>query len=290
MWYRLIPIYVLLLCTAAVSQSITLNFLGDCTLGSEVYNKSFDEMYQKVTPAYFFSGVKGILSKGDLNIANLETSITDSGNPVEKTFRFKGKPEYLQILKEGNVQVVNIANNHTHDYGEIGYRNTLTNLKKYGIAYYGYENVYTTVIKGIKLAFIGYMGRESRDTLFLKIRQYKYDGYTVIVTLHWGIESTYKPIEAQVQLAHFLIVAGADLVVGHHPHVLQPVECYNGKYILYSIGNFCFGGNINPRDKSSAIFQVIISKDQSIRINKIPISISSHTDFNDYRPMLKNKK
>ncbi|MFR5582577.1 MAG: CapA family protein [[Clostridium] scindens] len=111
----------------------------------------------------------------------------------------------------------------------------------------------------------------------------------IIVNFHWGIEREYLPNDTQKKLAHLAIDEGADLVIGHHPHVLQGVEKYKDKYIAYSLGNFCFGGNSNPEDKDTMIFQQtftfkkgVVQKNDDIQM--IPCSLSSATGYNDYCP------
>ena len=111
----------------------------------------------------------------------------------------------------------------------------------------------------------------------------------IIVNFHWGIELEYVPNETQKKLAHLAIDEGADLVIGHHPHVLQGIEKYKGKYIAYSLGNFCFGGNSNPQDKDTIIFQQTFTiEDGKLKeddnINIIPCSVSSKSNINDYCP------
>jgi poly-gamma-glutamate synthesis protein (capsule biosynthesis protein) len=277
--------FFIIIALAVSVNAATISFVGDVTIASPLNRTLFDDAVSENSYAYFLSEVKGIFSKCDMNVANLETVISDSGNPVPKRFNFRGKPQYLEILKSGGIQTVSIANNHIFDYDSIGYRNTEMNLNTYGINYYGFEKTFITYIDGIKIGFIADKGFLYNDTLIQKIKAFKDSVDVLVVSMHWGVELARKPCSTQVQIAHEIIDAGADLIIGHHPHVLQPIEKYNGKYIAYSLGNFCFGGNANPRDKSSIILLAHIEK-SGINIEAVPVRISSRIDTNNYRPVV----
>lgn len=269
-----------------ISTGVTISFIGDCTIGSDARNPHFDPWVKEKGYDYFFSGVKHILEQDDYTLANLETTITDSGTPVKKRFRFKGKPDYLNILKEGNVECVTVANNHTWDYSDYGYAQTGRYLDSFGIDFFGYSKILIKEIKGIRFAFIG-QSFDLEDSTIQRIKEIRDSTDFIIVAYHWGIEGTYKPNKEQRALAHSLIDAGADLIIGHHPHVLQPIECYRGKYIAYSLGNFVFGGNKNPREKNTMILQATFIKGEKITLKKYPCRISSVDSINDFRPKLK---
>lgn len=276
---------------------ITLSFAGDCTLGTDtsfLYKYSFPYVLAENNNdyAYFFSGVKQIFEADDLTLVNLETTLTEATKPANKKFRFKGDPSYIRILEEASVEVVNIANNHTMDYLKKGFDDTLSVLKNAGVEYSGREYMPCITVKGVKVAFIGYTAWDEgvREKLRESIRQAKTEAQIIIVSLHWGRERVYVQDEEQVSLAHFCIDNGADAVIGHHPHVLQGVEYYKGRYIAYSLGNFCFGGNRNPSDKDSMIFRNIFEltrgKLTKTEAEILPCSISSSKNINDYRPVL----
>ncbi|MBN1127589.1 MAG: CapA family protein [Chitinispirillaceae bacterium] len=267
------------------SRQVTISFLGDCTIGCDARWNTFDRYVERCGYAYFFSGVQGVLAADDYTVANLETAIIDSGTPVEKQFRFRGKPDYLNILREGSVECVTTANNHSWDYGDSGYAETARNLRRYGIDFFGYDNVLFKDIGGLRFAFIGQSFRLP-DSLFPFIRSIRDSVDFIIVAMHWGQERRYRPDGRQRAMGRALIDAGADLVVGHHPHVLQPVEKYRERHIAYSIGNFVFGGNINPREKRTVILQAFFSKGLPPAIKKIPCRISSVDTTNDFRPII----
>lgn len=282
-------------------KDITISAIGDCTLGTDThfgYENSFTNVLDNNNRdfSYFFKGVYDVLSKDDLTIANLETPFTDASEEyrVEKTFNFKGDAEYTNILSDGSIEVVNLANNHTYDYGEKGYNDTINILENTSIPYFGYENYSILEVEDMKIGLAGFTGWNEDVTKENTEKAIEYfqnnNADLIIMTYHWGIEREYKQNEIQESIARHAIDSGADLVLGHHPHVLQGIESYNGKYIVYSLGNFVFGGNRNPNDKDTMIFQETfhyengVLKDTSIKI--IPCSLSSRTDLNDYQPKI----
>ena len=284
----------------AESVSITVSMVGDCTLGTDVnfdQSTSFDAFYQmKNDPGYFFQKVKDIFTADDLTVANMEGTLTTSNDRQQKTFAFKGDPSYTEILTRGGVEATNLANNHSHDYGDQSYEDTIQYLEAAGITTFGYDRTAVMDVKGIKVGLIGIyelkdgLGRQQQviDT----IQAVKDQGaQVIIVSFHWGTEKSNIPDDIQKTLAHLAIDQGADLVVGHHPHVLQGIEKYQGKNIVYSLGNFCFGGNKNPSDKDTMIFQQTFTVENEELVeddvtNIIPCSLSSESGYNNYQPMV----
>lgn len=281
------------------STSITVSSMGDCTLGTDVnfdQSRSLNAFYNAQGADYFFKNVKPILEEDDLSIVNFEGTLTDSDQRAEKKFAFKAKAEYAGILTHGSVEAANMANNHSADYGEQSRTDTIKTLEDAGIATFGYEQVQILEINGIKVGLTGIYELaehlEKKQQVKENIAALKEAGaQLIIVNFHWGIEREYVPNDTQKALARLAVDQGADLVIGHHPHVLQGVEKYKGKYIAYSLGNFCFGGNSNPEDKDTMIFQQTFSfKDGKLTeakeedVNMIPCSISSTHKQNDYCP------
>ena len=282
-----------------VEKDIVVSAVGDCTLGTDTnfgYERSFTNILDDTSRdfSYFFDGVYDILSNDNLTIANLETTFTDSNNRVDKKFNFKGDKDYTNILLEGSVEAVNLANNHTYDYGEEGYNDTIAALNEAGIPYFGYEDYQILDVDGIKIGLAGLSGwnEESAKKNTEKAINYFKENETdlIIMTYHWGIEYEYEQSTTQENIGRYAIDLGADLVVGHHPHILEGIECYQGKYIVYSLGNFVFGGNKNPIDKDTMIFQQTFHYVDDVltdtSINIIPCSLSSKSDRNDYRPKI----
>lgn len=238
----------------------------------------------------FFAGVKDIFENDDLTLVNLETTFTTAKKKAKKTFRFKGDPSYVNILKEGSVEMVNIANNHIYDYLQKGFDYTIETLEQAGILYSGEGHIAFFETKGITIASLGYCGWSTsiKDQVKRDIEDVRAKADLVIVSFHWGKERSNYPNEIQKELGRFAIDQGADLVAGHHPHVIQGIEKYQGRYIVYSLGNFCFGGNRNPKDKDTFIFQnEFIFRDGQLKESQckiIPCRISSVTHVNDYQP------
>jgi len=290
-------------------QSITISALGDCALGAEYGQQgvTFHTVFalNNGDYSYFFSGVHPVLSEDDLTIANLETSLTKAWNRIDKSylkyaFWIKGEPEYARILTEGSVEAVSVANNHTYDYREEGFLETLISLKTAGVDYFGFDQVLIKEIKGIKIGLLGFTefnvgGRwrsysDMKTLVHSAIQALAPGTDLIIVSFHWGNEKEIKPTATQRELAHLAIEAGADLVLGHHPHVLQGMEEYQGKQIVYSLGNFCFGANRVPYDRDTLIYQQTFTFQEGIltgtSMKLIPCSMTTAPTGNDFRPTL----
>lgn len=287
-----------------VETSVKLNFAGDFTLGNYVnqaYSGSFDQEYEKngKDSSYFLKNVKNVFASDDLTIVNLEGPLTDATAHVEKRFPFKGLKEYANILVDGSIEVVSLANNHSEDYYKQGMDDTKAALEEKGIGYFGYATSFVEEVKGIKVGFLGYRSmsvsmnnEQGRKTIKNAIEDLKTNQGTdvVVVYFHWGVEREYDANDDQRNLAKFTIDSGADLVVGSHPHVLQGIENYNSKPIVYSLGNFCFGGNRNPSDSDTMIYSVTMNfvdgVYSSCDYEIIPCSITSVSGRNNYQPMI----
>ena len=278
--------------------SFTISAVGDCTFGTDenfAYEGSMPAKYDEVGDFnYFFENVKSVFEEDDLTIVNFEGTLTDSTTREDKQFAFKADKSYAEILTDGFVEAANLANNHSKDYGEQSYNDTMDALDEAGITNFGYDRVAIKKVKGIKVGLVGtYVladGLGVKDSMEKNIQDLKDEGAQVIIaSFHWGEEKAEYPNDVQVKLAHAAIDAGADLVLGHHPHVLQGIEQYKGKNIVYSLGNFCFGGNMYPSDMDTMIFQQTFTlkggKLQEDNVtNIIPCSISSVEDYNNYQP------
>lgn len=283
--------------TVSSPVSLTLSVVGDCTLGTDEtfdYDTSLNAYYENYGADYFLQNVKDIFSTDDLTIANFEGTLTDSDEREDKTFAFKAPASYASILTGGSVEAVNTANNHSHDYGEQSFNDTLAALDDAGIVHFGYDETAVMDVKGIKVGLVGiyelYDHLEREQQLKDNIAKVKADGAQLIVAIfHWGNETETVPDSNQTTLGRIAIDEGADLVCGHHPHVLQGIETYKGRNIVYSLGNFCFGGNSSPSDMDTMIFQqtftVTSEGVQADNVtNVIPCSISSADGYNNYQP------
>ena len=285
--------------TVSSPVSLTLSVVGDCTLGTDEtfdYDTSLNAYYENYGADYFLQNVKDIFSTDDLTIANFEGTLTDSDEREDKTFAFKAPASYASILTGGSVETVNTANNHSHDYGDQSFDDTLAALDDAGIVHFGYDETAVMDVKGIKVGLVGiyelYDHLEREQQLKDNIAKVKADGAQLIVVIfHWGNETETVPDSNQTTLGRIAIDEGADLVCGHHPHVLQGIETYKGKNIVYSLGNFCFGGNSSPSDMDTMIYQQTftidadgVKKDNVTNIIPCSISSSAYDGYNNYQP------
>ena len=285
--------------TVSSPVSLTLSVVGDCTLGTDEtfdYDTSLNAYYENYGADYFLQNVKDIFSTDDLTIANFEGTLTDSDKREDKTFAFKAPASYASILTGGSVEAVNTANNHSHDYGEQSFNDTLAALDDAGIVHFGYDETAVMDVKGIKVGLVGiyelYDHLEREQQLKDNIAKVKADGAQLIVVIfHWGNETETVPDSNQTTLGRIAIDEGADLVCGHHPHVLQGIETYKGRNIVYSLGNFCFGGNSSPSDMDTMIYQQTftidadgVKKDNVTNIIPCSISSAAYDGYNNYQP------
>lgn len=278
--------------------TFTISAAGDATLGNtqlQGYDHTFRQMYDtQQNPGYFFQNVKPIFEEDDMTLVNFEGVLTFSEDRVEKEFNLKGDPEYISILTEGDVEAVSFGNNHHMDYGQQGHDDTVAAFAEAGIEYACDAKVGYYENKGIKVGFVSvnevYDGKAVEAFLEEGIEELKEAEVDLIIACcHWGIELEHYPEAYQQELGRKCIDWGADLVIGGHPHVLQGIEEYNGSYIVYSLGNFCFGGNRNPKDKNTMIFQQTFTfvdgvKQEDDNIKVIPCSISSIKERNNFQP------
>ncbi len=292
-----------LVCTAgaaAADKQITVTFLGDCTLGSEekvyAWDSGFAAAVKREGYAYFFSGVSSLLSQDDLTVANFEGVLKNTASgKTQRIFNFRGLPEYAQILALGSVEAVSLENNHADDYDVYGRRTTKAALTEAGVNWFDKDDAYIYEKDGIRIAFVSawqqlmfYNRQYYRDT----IASLKESGVqAVVVYVHFGQEYNPHHVEQQSNIAYLFIDAGADLVVGSHPHVLQGMEIYQNSTIFYSLGNFVFGGNVNVRALETVIPQVTFAFSDdgtylSQQVRLYPANISGSTEGNTYQPVL----
>lgn len=278
--------------------TLTITAAGDVTLGNHAgqgYEGTFREMYDKKDNAYFLQNVKDIFEADDMTIVNFEGVLTFCDDLVEKEFNMKGDPEYIGILTEASVEAVSFGNNHRLDYGQQGSDDTVAAFEEAGIVY-AYDNItgiYET--QGIRIGFVSvnevYDGNAVEAYLEDGIRYLREEEQVnlVIACCHWGEERENYPEDYQKELGHKCIDWGADLVLGAHAHVLQGVEVYKERFIVYGLANFCFGGNRNPKDKDTMIFQQTFTfvdgvKQEGQEAKVIPCSVSSVSYRNDFCP------
>ncbi len=279
--------------TATPEQSprVNLTFVGDVMFASKV-----DDLLQKNGYDYPYKHVKPYLEKADITVANLETPITTRGAAQEKEYVYRSSPKALPELKRAGVDLVNLANNHSMDYGVEGLLDTLGYLEAQDIKRVGAgrnaDEAYQHVIieqKGMKIAFLGfsrvipdtswYAGKSkpgmaetySTKLAFEAIGKARAEADLVVVIAHWGEERKAYPVKSQTDLARQYIDQGADLIVASHPHVVQGFEQYKGKWIAYSMGNFIFTTNDNPNTWESMILEASCTKERNCDLSMVPI-------------------
>lgn len=296
---------LLLPAAALADETLTLTFLGDCTIGGEdrlrEYDYSFDGYVRQYGYDYFFREVQSVIAKDDLTIANLEGCfINYESGAVDKTYNFRGPKDYVEILTGSSVEAVSIANNHIMDYGYDGVTHTINTLQAASLPYFGTNDaVQQTWIweqGNVKVGFvsmeISYWYYRHRNLLKSQVQELRDAGCAVVIcVMHGGEEYRARHLAIQEQFAHTVLDYGVDIIVGHHPHVLQGIEVRDGKTICYSIGNFVFGGNAAIRAPYTALFQFTLTfSDEGEylghQLNIIPALPSGEKDFNNYQPVL----
>ena len=280
-----------------IVTQFTISAVGDCAIGAlqtHGYAGSFHQYYDQKGDSYFFANFRDIFDNDDVTLINLEGVLTDETNRVDKNYNIKGYPEYVGILTSSSIEACSLGNNHTQDYGKASLIDTQDNLSNAGVLYaYNDTIAYYTTEDGIRVAMLSasLFSRAKEKYLLNGIEKARQEGADLIIaSCHWGQERVYYPTSYQQEVAHKLIDAGADLVIGHHPHVLQGIEYYKGKVICYSLGNFCFGANRNPDDRNTIVFQQTftfidgqLQSDVNARI--IPSRVCG-SGRNDYQPIL----
>lgn len=283
-----------------VYDTLTISAAGDCTLGSDPRDHRYDsfiKLMERNNHDYemIFKGMRSVFATDDLTIVNLEGTFTDATQRANKTFTFKAPMSYGKILPLGSVEAVNLANNHTYDFLEQGYKDTIKTLEENKVAYFGDDLYKIMEIKGVKIGLIGYSEIDRKENIYESLDKgieqvKKHNVDLIIVNFHWGIERHYRPQESQRKLAKYAIDNGVDLIIGHHSHRIQGIEEYKGKYIVYSLSNFSFGGHTNPTDKDTYVVQMIYDlkngKIENSKIKIVPVTLSSKKNVNDYQPQV----
>ena len=290
---------------AMSEQTLTLTFLGDCTIGGEDHLReeptSFDAYLEQYGYDYFFNEVQSVIAHDDLTIANLEGCFIDfSSGAVEKTYNFRGPRHYVNVLTSSSIEAVSFANNHSMDYGYDGVAHTTRTLDEANLPWFGtndaVEKTWIYEKDNIKIGFVAmevrYWYYKHRNQLKSQVETLKADGcQMVIAIMHGGEEYNPRHWQVQDQFADAVFEAGADLVIGHHPHVLQGIGLRKGKMVCYSLGNFVFGGNAKIRAPYTAMFQFALSfsDDDTFlghQLTIIPCLPSGSKEYNNYQPVL----
>lgn len=286
-----------------------LSFAGDCTFGTVNGDGGvgrFPSVYWRSgRHDYPFTLVRPWFLKDDLTVVNFECTLTDAVKTANKQWKFKGDARYASIFPAGSIEAVGLSNNHSMDYLQKGFDDTVANFRKAQVPVFYQNRPCITTLHGVETVIIGDCTVIGENTTHVdgapqrvlgEIKRYKNPSNIVIVVMHWGSELDTLPRPWQQALGRKFIDAGADAVVGHHPHVVQGIERYKGKYIAYSLGNFAFGGNSLARNPDTFILRLEFHADgrkTSIRnASIVPCWItSSHSRNeagvlrNNYQPM-----
>lgn len=276
--------------------NIKLSFSGDCMLASykgEYTSNSFNKLSETKDPSYFFDKVSHIFKSDDFTLVNLENVFTD--RPLKEVYKdyspaywYKSPTKNANILKVAGIEGVSIDNNHTYDYGKEGQSDTIDAIKSVGIDYgIGGKIIYYTK-NDFTVAFIcdGLWATYHEKYIIDALKEASEVSDYQVVFFHGGTEKVHEPEQWKIDSCHKIVDAGADLVLGCHPHVLQPREVYNGVEIIYSLGNFCYGGSSRP-ENATIIYQMNLTIDNHEVKNEISTIIPCYVytgSRNNYQP------
>ncbi len=296
-----------LLSTAASAQSPAsqgLSFVvtagGDCTLGVregwEENPAAFNMRAEGLGLGAPLAGLAAAFAQDDLTIINLEGPLTESTAKEKRALHFRGKPGYARILSEGSVEAVNLANNHMLDYGEQGLEDTLREVARVDVLAFGRGLTAIYEKNGVRVGLIGrsYPFPKAGADISAQVDKLREQGcHIVLASFHWGSEYEAAFTAEQRRIGRAAIKAGADAVLGHHPHVIQGIEKYEGRYILYSLGSLIPGGVLDTKDKDSFLAQLTFTIDPSAtgqqappQLDILPVRLTAQTKGLDYCPVL----
>ena len=278
-------------------KTFTVTLAGDTTLGSTDDLRKRDDCFERVAEEkgydWFFSGLTDLFATDDMTLVNFEGTLTEETGKKEKKFNFKGPAEYTDILTLGSVEAVTVANNHTLDYGNQGRDDTIANLEAAGITVSGNGKLAVYEKDGVKVGMTGYCFpyKDGKKDISKDVKALRDMGCQIVIaSFHWGSEYREDFTGEQRTIGRAAIKAGADIVVGHHPHIVQGIEAYNDSYILYSVGNLVFGGNVDPDDRDAyaarVTFTVHEDHAEAPEVVIVPLRLTALSDGTDYRPVL----
>ena len=292
---------VLLLPVCALGETLTLSFIGDCSIGEALQYRGQENCYTSVVDKngmdWPFSLVYDVLANDDYTFANLEVVLTSRTRHSDKMFPLVAQPKYAEVLLKSGIDVVNTVNNHCFDYYVEGYEDTVNTLDAldfphFGSVYVGgkYEQdvLLETEVNGVKIGALGFTYPQDSDTKLIqqRVEALRANGCELIIaSMHWGQETHATQNSFQMKFARRLIDLGVDIVWGHHPHVLQPVQFYKGGLIMYSTGNFTFGTMSSSVDRDTGIFQVTLEKtEDGVSMTQLQVIPCTTTGSGDFRP------
>ncbi|MEI6296890.1 MAG: CapA family protein [bacterium] len=282
--------------TTHADEDVVLLFAGDTTFGGH-----YPEIADTQDAHYSFKNIWKLIEDSDAFMVNCENPITEAVLKILKQFNFKMNPNLTNIFSLNRITLVNIANNHICDYGTQGLLDTIDNLDKFGIEHIGAgknleeaRQPVVKIIKGMKIFFLGYgnyspagenspgVAYRNKKDVIEDIKNAKRNGADIIiVNFHWGVERATEPTKSDVSLAKTAIDNGADVIIGHHPHVIQPIKAYRGKPIFYSLGNFIFGGN-RKGARNGLLAKITITPNKEIHYEGIKLRVDGDTKYQPY--------
>lgn len=296
---------------AGAEKVVRFTMTGDCTIGSTELTKGLDNSFVSVAAAegydYFFKYFKELFASDDATVINFEGVLQDT-NAYEnksKVYRFRGPTDFTNILTSVSIEAACLANNHVGDYGPRGLERTMDAIANAGIFPFRLDTYYMLQKDGIRIAFfaIDMSSLQSSSTALRSTMSYlKRNGQAnaCVVFLHLGNEYDPKHNAAQSRVARIMVNSGADLVVMHHPHVVQGITVYENRYICYSLGNFVFGGNSEIRTEMwrktrpvTSLYALVVQAEFTFsdngeflgqRLLLIPAFTSGSAPHNDYQP------
>ena len=304
---RLLALLLLALCLApgalGETEIITMTFAGDCTLGCDIDwlgdERAFPNIIAQEGPDYPFAHVRHLFLEDDLTVVNLEGVLadTDEGIMGGRKYNFRGETAYTQILTRAGIECAVMGNNHAFDFGDAGHASTKAALAAAGVGYAINEEPYIFEKNGVRIGVLSFLSSaytERRKQMPEIIRALREEEgcAAVVVCIHAGVEYRQRHTSEQRGFAHSAIAAGADLVIGHHPHVIQGVEVFENRNIVYSLGNFVFGGNrrILREHRHSLIVRVEMAFEDGVyagqRMTLYPAMATGTLDRNNYQPYL----
>ena len=289
---------------ATGNYAVVITATGDLTIGTnyKVYRNMDASIFGKELKrqggdiGFYLKNIRDVLAEDDLTIVNFEGTLAEQvvipASKRNNDYLFLAPTEYARTLPDNSIEAATLENNHVMDFGQDGYDSTFAALRAAGVVVSNSTTLGVYEVKGVKIGMLAYQtfnGGYDRvyATLQDDIENARSLGCDIVtVSYHWGDELDYHPNANQQKLGKATIDAGADLVIGHHSHRINPIEEYNGKYIVYSLGNFSFAGNNKPSDMLTFLFQIRFKYRRGemygtdFRI--IPCRISSKTDYNDF--------
>lgn len=275
--------------------SLVLHGAGDVSL-----DPSYISTYASHGYGYAWSGMGGLFRRDDLTIVNLECAVSDLGTAVPKEFNFRGDPDALPVMHDAGVEVANLGNNHSYDFGPDALLDTVRNVKRAGIAPVGAGATQDDALapaafdlQGWRVAVLGFdqvvdpypeavatdekpgtAAGHDTGLMIDAIRAAAGDADIVVVMVHWGVELDTQPRAEQVDLGHRMVEAGADVILGGHAHRLQPMETYHGRPIFYSLGNFVWP-DFSREGSTTAVAEVTVSPQGRFRGRLLPVFITA---------------